>query len=229
MFIRRLRLPALMLAAAALFVTAAPSHAGPNLLPNPDFEQSAIEPGPTAGQMPQPLLPTGWAFEGLAGLFDHSPHGGSGGSARSAAISIPAGGKSSVCGPEVGCTTNPATGPKNNASLAYSVNPAWRNALPVSVNAGQIYTLRADLSWNLVTEGEGAFGQVRWLDANGAPMSVSTAFTVRATAATSVFRYWAPVSGTAKAPTGAKSAVVLLGATDDVFISQILFDKAFFG
>lgn len=219
-------------AAAAALLAFGPgsAQAGPNLLPNGDFEESAIEPAaPLAGKQPQPLLPTGWAFEGAAGLFDHSPHGGSGGSARAAGISIPAGGKRSICGPEVGCHTNPTNGAKDEVSKTFSVNPAWRNALPVPVRAGTSYTLAFDLSWNIVTEGEGAFGKVRWLSSTGQVVGVSTPVLVRSNATNNVYRGWGRVSGAATAPAGATSAVVLLGATDDVFISQVLFDKAFFG
>ena len=201
--------------------------AGPNLLPNPGFEESAIEPGPLAGQSPQPVLPAGWAFEGAAGLFDHSPHGGSGGSARSAAISVPAGGKRAVCGPEIGCNDNPVTDPKAEAAAVLTVNPAWRNAVPVPVVAGATYELAVDLSWQLATEGEGAFGAVRWTVGDALPV-LTTAFTVRSTVADSPYRDWGRVSGVVTAPAGATEAVVLLGATDDVFISQFRFDEVSF-
>lgn len=228
---RRLSLAAIALAATFMTIVAAPSHAGANLLPNGGFEESAIEPVPQlAGRQPQPLLPTGWAFEGAAGLFDHSPHGGSGGSPRAAGISVPMGGKRSICGPApVNCNDNPANGPKDTVSKTYSVNPAWRNAQPVKVASGATYTLAFDLSWNLATEGEGAFGAVRWLNSTGTVISVSTPIVVRATASTSVFRDWGRLSAPVVAPAGASTAVVLLGATDDIFISQILFDNAFFG
>ena len=215
------------------------SAKGKNLLPNTDFEESAIEPGPAAGKSPQPLLPTGWAFEGAAGLFDHSPNGGSGGSARAAAISIPLGGKRNVCADKpVGCNDNPATKPKNDAAAAVTVNPAWRNAEPIPVQAGKRYELSVDLAWQLATEGEGAFGIVRWMTDSGAAAGtagvdvapkLSEAFVVRSTAATSPARPWGRVSGVVEAPKNATSAVVLLGATDDAFIGQFKFDKAFFG
>lgn len=229
---RRLSLAAIALAAIFVTMLAPPSHAGANLLKNGGFESSAIEPVPQlAGKQPQPLLPTDWAFEGAAGLFDHSPHGGAyGSSSRAAGISAPLGGKRSICGPEpIGCNANPTNGAKDTVSTTYSVNPAWRNALPVNVAAGATYTLAFDLAWNLATEGEGAFGAVRWLNSTGTVIKVSTPIVVRSTASTSVARDWGRVSATTVAPAGATTAVVLLGATDDIFISQILFDNAFFG
>lgn len=242
------RRPALLVAVLAAVVAVAgfagpgPAAAkSPNLLPNADFEESAVEPGPLAGQSPQPLLPTGWVFEGSAGLFDHSPHGGSGGSKRAAAISVPAGGKTMVCADyPVGCHQNPVNKEKNETVVrAVSINPAWRNAQAVPVQEGRSYELSVDLAWELATENEGAFGLVRWYPETsatnagqratvGAP-TVTQAFVVKATKSTSTFRKWGRVSGVVKAPKGATTAVVLLGATDDVFIGKFQFDKVYFG
>lgn len=229
---RRLSLAAAALAAAFFALSPRSAQAGPNLLPNSGFEQSAIEPVPALnGKQPQPLLPTGWAFEGAAGLFDHSPHGGAGGSARAAAISIPAGGKRDICGPEVGCKPNPTNGAKDEVSKTFSVNPAWRNALPIAVTAGRQYSVGASVSWTLATEKEGgAFGRVRWLNSSGVPISTSQAFSVAPqTPGSSASQDWFSVSGLVTAPAGATSAVVLFGARDDVFISKIQFDNVFFG
>lgn len=228
----RLHRLAAFAAAAALVATplltggAQASDSG--LLPNGHFEESAIEPGPLAGRSPQGVLPTGWAFEGATLLFDHA-NGGPGGSKRIAAISGSYGGKRDVCGPTVGCVHNPGTEVKDAARPVYTVDPAWRNAVPIAVTPGRTYTLAADVSWELVTEGEGAFGTVRWLGPSGSAIAASKVWRLSSTASSSIFRGWGRVSGTAVAPAGATHAVVLLGATDDIWIGQVRFDNAYFG
>ena len=227
------RLPRLTALAAVAALAAAPmltggASANSGLLPNGNFEQSAIEPAALAGRSPQGVLPTGWAFEGAAILFDHG-NGGPSGSTRMAAISGPLGTKRDICAQQpVGCVHNPATEVKDAARPAYTVDPAWRNAVPVPVSAGRTYTLAADLSWEIVTEGEGAVGRVRWLGAGGSVVSTSNLFRVTSTASTSLFRPWGRVSGTAVAPAGATQAIVLLGATEDTWIGQIRYDNAYF-
>ena len=224
----RLSALAAVAALAAVTLPSGGAQASGGLLPNGGFEVSAIEPGPAAGRSPQGVLPEGWAFEGVAGLFDHG-NGGPAGSTRFAAISIPAGGKSSVCGPEVGCHHNPATEVKEAARAAYTVDPAWRNAVPVAVTPGRPYSLDVDLSWEIVTAGEGAFGKVRWISSAGTVLSTSTAWVVKSSASNWAFRPWGRVTGQAWSPPGAAYAVVLLGATDDAWIGQIRFDNAYFG
>ena len=217
------------LGAASLGGTPA-AQAGSNLLPNECFELSVAEgsvagPSPVHGRSPQGVLPTGWAFEGAAGLFDHGNGGTCGG--RMAAISIPAGGKSSICGPVVGCTPSPLATVKNTADAAYSVDPAWRPAAPVAVNAGQAYTVSAMTSVDFATDGEGSFVKVRWIGTGGTVIGTSQEFTHRPAGGFSLG--WFGVGGTVVAPPGAVAAVPLFGATDDIFLSKVMFDQAFFG
>jgi hypothetical protein len=225
---------ALVVAAAATALIVSPFRLGGatadgGLLPNGDFEQSALEPDALAGRSPQGVLPTGWAFEGAAELFDHA-NGGPGASHRMAAISGSLGGKRDVCAqPPVGCNHNPGTEVKDAARGVYTVDPAWRNAVPVDVVAGHTYTLAADVSWELVTEGEGVIARVRWIGTDGSVVSTSDAWRVVSNASTSAFRPWGNLAGAVTAPSGATKAVVLLGATEDTWIGQVRFDNAYFG
>jgi hypothetical protein len=254
---------ALVIAAVALVCVDAPAHAGPQLMPNPGFELSQAEgsvavgggviadqPSPANGVLIQPLLPSGWAFEGSAGLFDHTDNGsdvlGARRNARSgkryAAISLPASGKKEQCVDQVSrCVENPATGPKENTVAAvYSVNPVWRNAVPVRVNPGQAYVLSVWTSGELMTAGTRAFARVRWLSAGGTVLSLSpeASYTVRDTDFCNAENQpgggtpgycWRQISVTATAPAGAATAVVLLGHSEDTWIGQVMFDDVFFG
>ena len=208
--------------------------AGPNLLPNSGFESSALDPTGAVGYTnPQPLLPTGWAFEGAAALFDHSQNGNHSGR-RMAAISGNASGSRSVCAdPPVGCHDNtPANIAKDNAALAYSVEPAWRNAVPVPVTAGTSYTVSSWVSLSFCTIGTGASLRIRWLNGGGAvPIKVDTVARRLQTQfdPVQVPTAWQQITGSAVAPPGATHAVVLLTYTDDAWIGQVMFDDVYFG
>lgn len=230
---RRVRLTMLAAAAAALGASAlgaTPATAGGNLLPNASFELSAIEgsvtgPSPIHNVSPQGVLPSHWAFEGVAGLFDHGNGGTSGG--RMAAISIPLGGKTSVCGPAVGCHHNPLADVKNAGDAAYSVDPAWRPAAPVLVSGGAGYTLWANVAVEFASEGEGAFAKVRWLGAGGTVIGTSAEFSVRPDGGYTPG--FVGIGGGVIAPDGAIAAVPLFGATDDTWLTKVMFDDVFFG
>jgi len=215
----------------ALVAALAPSPASGvgNLLPNPGFEDSVLEPIPELQYtQPQPVLPTGWAFEGSAGLFDHSPNGFHTGR-RMAAISIPASGNRNVCAqPPVGCHANPANIVKDEAEKVYSIGPAWRNAVPVPVSPGS-YTLSVWVSGDIITENEGAVTAVRWLDATGAPVGLSRGPERRTTQFNPITGAWVQISGSVTAPGNAAQAVVLLGHSHDLWIGQVRFDDVSFG
>ncbi|MDQ1438142.1 MAG: hypothetical protein QOK43_1771 [Acidimicrobiaceae bacterium] len=199
------------------------------MLPNPGFEDG-VNNHPVqsaAGTVDQPMLPTGWAFEGAAGLFDHTAaerHSGR----YSAGISIPAGGKRKACAQEpVGCHDNtPLNTAKSAALTAYSVNPAWRPALPLAVRAGTAYVVSGWMSWQLasITDG-GAIVSVRWLDANGVPLRTDNAVT---RIADREGLNWTFFSAVVVAPAGAAQAVPLFGAADDVFITKVSYDDVSF-
>lgn len=215
------------MASAAPFAARA---GGPNLLPNPGFEESAFEAGPVSqGTLPQPLLPAGWAFEGLAGLFDHTPNEHHAG-ARAAAISIPASTNNEYCVTQVAtCAQNPLNLARDTARVAYSVTPHWRTLEPVGVAPAQAYRLSAFVKMSIVTVGEGATLGVRWLDASGVPISYKEFVRRPMTSNDPDVTSWIAVSGTAVAPAGAASAHILLGHTDDLWIGQIIYDDVSFG
>ena len=232
-----MKLRSLAATAVALLAVGAqmPSHAlGANKLPNASFEQSALEPAPVPPYtQPQPILPTGWVFEGVAGLFDHSPNDWKTGH-RSATISIPASGKSKFCAdPPVGCPSPNPADPLNiakaQAALVYSVQPCWRNQANITVNGSTSYTLSMWTRLTLATINEGVFTRVRWLDANGVPISIGLGPSHRITNVNDVDTGWLFKSSTLTSPPSAKFAVVMFCATDDDWISNLRFDDVYFG
>jgi hypothetical protein len=206
---------------------------GPNLLPNASFERSVVEPPPPVPPYsnPQPALPEGWAVEGAAGLFDHSQNDHFGSGRRMAAISIPLSGKRRACigdpVPET-CADDPTAATRENTvATYYSLQPAWRNAVPVSVLPGQSYTLSGYLKVALVTAGEAAVMRVRWLDANGVPINIVNGGRLISTG--EVESAWTLRSSAMTAPAAARQAVVLLAHTTDAWIGQVRFDQVYFG
>ncbi|HVL80376.1 MAG TPA: hypothetical protein VM840_02135 [Actinomycetota bacterium] len=231
MFRARSIVAATSLLIAALFAGGTPATASGNLLPNPSFEDSVLEPIPELrGQQPQPVLPTGWAFEGAAGLYDHHPHKAKSGT-RSAAISIPASAKRQECHqpvPEVPrtCVENPANVVKDEVEKqVFSTSPAWRNAQPIGVNPGQVYTISAWIIGDNITTGEGAVTGVRWLDANGVSVGFSRGPEYRGAI---TLTGWIPFSGPVQAPGNARQAVVLFGHSHDLWTGHLAFDDVSF-
>jgi hypothetical protein len=230
---------AALVAACLVAATVAPSYAaghgkapkvvlGRNLLPNASFEQSQFEPAPVpAYATSQPLLPTGWAFEGAAGLFDHGQHGAHSGK-RAITISDPASGPRGVCQNGY-CVDNPANSARDGAREYYSESPMWRTLNSVPVTAGKTYQVSAWVSWTLVTIGVGATTEVRWVDASGVPVGISAGPSLLANARNSPALAWTNIAGTVKAPAGAAGAIVLLGESDDAWISGLTYDDAYFG
>lgn len=203
-----------------------PVKVGPNLLPNPGFEQSAIEGNPAvaAGSQSQPLLPTGWVFEGATVLFDHSQnvhHTGK----RAAAISGSLSGGSDLCEAGPGqCVANPTNPAKSALAPAYTLAPHWRTQASVPVTAGRSYLLRFWGSWTTESKGQGLDIGIRWVGSNGVPLSEQTVMQVTGRQD----QAWLPYSHTVKVPAGATGAVVLFGAIDAVSIGQVVYDDVFF-
>lgn len=230
-----MRFRAVLVALVAVLVLAPQADAaGPNLLPNPGFEAGVN--GASAEGVDQPLLPVGWVFEGVAGLFDHTPSGKKSGR-YSAAISIPASGKQRVCpGTEQTGTLypcqqlTPVNDAKNTAATYYSVAPAWRPQAPVAVRAGTKYTVSGWVTWTFVTLDEGgSLVRVRWLDADGVPIKTDIAYRrIAKTLLESNVVNWTAFSGTVTAPPGAAQAVPLFGMADDAFNSNLKYDDVSF-
>jgi hypothetical protein len=224
------------LTAVAAGVLVPPAQAvGPELLPNPSFETGyntvpIVVPG--VRTFDQPLLPVGWAFEGAAGLFDHSAEAHHGPGRYSAAISDPVSTQRRACQqpdpavPET-CVDSPANVAKDAANgAAVSVTPAWRPLNPVSVNGGGSYVVSGWYKWTFASQNiGGALVKVRWLDANGVGLGTST---VVDDAAKSADLNWTSFSATVTAPASAIQAIPLFGARDDQFITQVAYDEVSF-
>ena len=230
----------LALAVLAVVQVLPAQGASRNLLPNPSFEKSVVpvDPGSVAGYAWQPLLPSGWVFEGATLLFDHSPHAGHTGS-RGAAISGALGGGDQICTDPnapagLKCIRNPYDAQWRSATSGvtstYSARPVWRTLEPVRVSAGKNYDLafwaaQPTFDWTLLTPGEGATASVRWLNSSGRTIKVSPGGSVVGPSPL-VWRY---AKKTIKAPAGAVSAHILLGHTNYMTLQQVAFDDVFFG
>lgn len=213
-----------------------PTLLGPNLVVNPSFEESTLDPATANGI---PVLPVGWTFEGATILFDYNQRGGRTG-ARSAAISGSLAPGAQVCDASVDpayiCVPNPAaaaTGQVNEqAAPQYSIRPVWLNQAPIAVKPGKAYrfgmwSIRPSLAPDAGAVGEGAASFVRWLDAAGKPISVVPASTsVKGPKRQLGFRQ---SSADVVAPAGAAGAQLLLGHTDyTVTSAQVAFDDITF-
>lgn len=221
----RLARIALVALAAMPFALQSTAHAlGPELAPNPSFEASPTD--PTGDTTRQPLLPTGWIFEGAAGLFDHSENGKHTGK-RMAAISVPASTPDGACQQGV-CVENPMNVAQDATAKYASVTPFWRTQSPVRVTAGKSYLFSVWSAQTLATIGTGAITKIRWVDANGLPLSESGGDKHLQRVGEAPETVWEQLSATVTAPAGATGAIIMLGASDDLFISQIKFDDVSF-
>jgi hypothetical protein len=219
------RLLAMPLLASLAFAGAAHAGApkvGPNLAPNPSFEQSSND---TATQNGIPVLPVGWSFEGSPLLFDYNQRGGHTG-ARNAQITGALAGGRQLCdhsqpsGQEL-CVGNPAYAQTHQVdetvAPTYSIRPFWVTASPLPVTAGKtyhfaVYAIRPSLAPDAGVVGEGAQTRVRWVDAAGNGISVvDGASLVKGPKRQLGFRL---ISADLKAPAGAAGAVLMLGHTD---------------
>jgi hypothetical protein len=222
-----LRLRALVAVPLALSVATAGAAAagapklGPNLAPNPSFEQSSQD---QATQNGVPVTPVGWSFEGVTPLFDYNQRGGHSG-ARNVQISGALGGGRQVCDHSVDgserCAPNPAYAQTHqlDEQLAptYSVRPFWVTASPLPVQAGKryrfsVWAIRPSLAADAGVVGEGAQTRVRWVDASGKALSVvDGASLVKGPKRQLGFKL---ISADLTAPAGAAGAVLMLGHTD---------------
>ena len=224
---------ALLACISVLPATAAPKKKvkkpGPNLVVNPGFEDSAFEGNGVVakGSLAQPVLPTGWAFEGATVLFDHSPnvyHSGKRSAAISGSLSTPR----QICQNGT-CVDNPANAAKDATASTYTLTPSWRTLDPIPVKAGTRYLVSTWLGWDLMTTGMFASAQVRWLGADGRAIAQVPATKQVADARNSALLRWKPISGVVVAPAGAVSAHLLLSHADDAFVGQVRFDDVYFG
>jgi hypothetical protein len=220
--IARLSLAALTVLPLAASQT---SHAlGPELAPNPGFEQSPTD--PTGDTSKQPLLPTGWIFEGSAGLFDHSENGFHTGK-RMAAISIPASTPRLLC--PAGCVPNPSNEVKDATAKYYSVTPYWRTQNAVTVTPGTVYRFQVWTAMDLATvDVGGAVTKIRWLDSSGMPLSETAGPKNIQEASDPPQTLWELITKNVTAPAGATRAIIMLGAADDLFITQVKYDDVSF-
>jgi hypothetical protein len=199
---------------------------GPNLVVNSGFELSDIEGNPAAapGSQAQPLLPTGWRFEGMTVLFDHSQnvkHTGK----RAAAISGSLSGGQQFC--ETGtCVNNPTNPVKDAAAPHYTLPPHWKTDAAIPVKAGKAYQLNFWAGWTIITVGQGIDATLRWVDGSGA--TVAQQSVLHTTDGGS--QEWKKFTVTpVTAPAGATGVVVMLGQTDDLWTGQVMFDDVYFG
>jgi len=208
---------------------------GPNLVPNPSFEQSTSDPATANGV---PVLPVGWTVEGATILFDYNQRTGHTGK-RNVAISGSLAPGKQVCDASSGtytCAPNPAaaaTGPVNDAAMAqFSIRPFWVTQSAIPVKAGKryrfsMYSIRPSLDPNAGVVGEGAVAKVRWVDASGATVKVVDGPSALKSAKRELgFRL---SSADVVAPAGAVGAKLLLGHSDyTVTSAQVAFDDIAF-
>ena len=213
--------------AAAGSAAAAPVKLGPNLVSNPGFEQSQVEPAGAAGQ---PLLPTDWTVEGASILFDHSQNVFKDGK-RGAAISGALGGGRQLCDGSSGsfvCAPNPAAA----ATASLPLRPAWATDAPIAVVGGKKYRfstwiIMPSLNPDAGVMGEGAETRVRWLDASGGVISTATGPSLVKSAKRLIG--WKNIAVDLVAPKGAAGAQLLLGHTDYTTTStQVAYDGVVF-
>lgn len=201
---------------------AKPVKLGPNLVVNPSFEESTVDPATANGF---PVLPVGWTFEGATELFDYNQRIGRTGK-RNAAITGALGGGKQFCdhsgptGAET-CAANPAYAQTHAVDEGtrgtYSVRPYWVTAAPIKVVPGARYRFSAyafmpSLNPDAGVVGEGASTAVRWVDASGRGLSVAEGGTVVKGPKRQLGFKLATADLTA--PAGAAGAVLMLGHTD---------------
>jgi hypothetical protein len=225
---------------AVSFGLAGAAHAaapklGPNLAPNPSFEQSNVD-AATENQIP--VTPVGWSFEGATLTFDYNKRGGHTG-ARNIAVSGSLAPGKQICDASSGaymCVPNPAaavTGAVNDGTQnTYSIRPFWITAKPLPVVAGKryrfsVYAIRPSLAPDAGVVGEGALTRVRWVDASGKAISITDGATLLKGAKRQIgFKL---ISADLTAPAGAAGAVLMLGHTDyTVTSAQVAFDDVSF-
>ena len=222
-------------AGGALAAPKAPKQ-GPNLAPNPSFEQATD--ATTIDGNYNPVPPTGWAHEGATVLFDYKTSVGRTGK-KMVAISGALGGGKQICDGSSGaeqCAPNPAYAATsqvdNGTRNTYSIRPFWTTADGIPVAAGKTYRFSAwaampSINPNSGVPGEGAATQVRWLDAAGNGIGISEGGkVVKGPKRMLGFKL---ATADLKAPAGAVGAVLMLGHTEYTHTgTQVAFDDVSF-
>jgi hypothetical protein len=145
-----------------------------------------------------------------------------------AAISVPASTPRELCQQNT-CVDSPLNIAKDGTDHIYSVTPFWRTILPVPVSPGTSYTFSVWHAQTLATVGVGgAITKVRWVDANGVPLSETNGPRHIQRASDPAETIWAQMTANVTAPSGARGAIIMLGAADDAFITQIKYDDVSF-
>ena len=226
---------ALLLAAAS--GASAKHAAGPNLVVNASFEEGVIDAaGPVAAELP--LLPVGWAVEGLTVLHDYTPKAFRTGK-RAAIISGALGGGQKVCDHSNGlnCVDNPLHGPMkpvdDEALKRWSLRPFWVTAAAIAVKEGSTYRFsvwaqRPSLDPNAGVDGHGAATKIRWFGADGAVVAVSDGPAHLKDPKRRDIG-WKLISADVVAPKGAVGAKLMLGHSDYSHTgAQVAFDDVAF-
>lgn len=240
---RRLRpLLALLVAASVLgggTALAAPKapKLGPNLAPNPSFEQA--NDATTVDGNYNPVPPIGWAHEGLTVLFDYKTSVGRTGK-KMVAISGALGGGKQVCDGSSGadtCTANPAYPVTSQVDQGtrkrYSMRPFWTTAKAIPVTEGKSYRFSVwasmpSLNPNAGVPGEGAATQIRWVNAAGAGIEITEGGKVVKVAGKRTLGFKLATADL-KAPAGAAGAILMLGHTEYTHTgTQVAFDDVSF-
>lgn len=209
---------------------------GPNLAPNPSFEQA--NDATTIDGNYNPVPPIGWAHEGASVLFDYKTSVGRTGK-KMVAISGALGGGKQFCDGSSGadqCTANPAYAGTSQVDQGtrntYSMRPFWTTADGIPVVAGKTYRFsawaaRPSFNPDAGVPGEGAATQVRWLNAAGDGIAISEGGKV-VKGAKRVLGF-ALATADLKAPAGAVGAVLMLGHTEYSHSgAQVAFDDVSF-
>ena len=210
---------------------------GPNLAPNPSFEQSMD--ATTVDGNYNPVPPVGWANEGATVLFDYKTSVGRTGK-KMVAISGALGGGKQVCDGSSGveqCAPNPAYSATsqvdNGTRNTYSIRPFWTTESGLPVAAGKTYRFSAwaampSINPNSGVPGEGAATQVRWLDAAGNGIGISEGGKLVKVPGKRILGFKL-VTADLKAPAGAVGAVLMLGHTEYTHTgTQVAFDDVSF-
>lgn len=210
---------------------------GPNLAPNPSFEQA--NDATTIDGNYNPVPPVGWSNEGLTVLFDYKTSVGRTGK-KMVAISGALGGGKQFCDGSSGsdqCTANPAyaaTSQVDNATnKTYSVRPFWTTAAPIAVTPGKTYRFSVwaampSLNPDAGVPGEGAATRIRWVDASGKGIAISEGGTLVKVKGKRILGFKQIVADLTP-PAGATGAVLMLGHTEYTHTgAQVAFDDVSF-
>lgn len=236
--------PLLVLAVAASVLGAGTALAapkapklGPNLAPNPSFEQGNDATIVDGNYNPVP--PTGWNHQGATVLFDYKTSSGRTGK-KSVFISGSLGGGKQLCDASSGtdtCAPNaayPVTSQVDGGTRGtYSMRPFWLTDKPIPTVAGKtyrfsVYSQLPSLNPNAGVPGEGAATQIKWVDAAGKAIEfVEGAKLVKTPGKRSLgFKL---ITADLKAPAGAAGAVLMLGHTEYTHTgAQVAFDDVSF-